>query len=1038
MVNLNTLRVLAFTPLVWALSLVPAQAQSVLHFPYVAQSAGAGARFEISNGSTEAAEVDFTLYSLDGSVVPGLVKPVRYTIEPGGALSMSAGEVFAADALDGWVRVTSPSSGIHGVYFSGDFEARLDGVRGSEASFDQVVLIPSGGSSADRSLRLVNPSSRFVSADITVFNRAGEAVYASQANLGPNEGAEIALGPLGDLALAARVTSSEPVVAQSAVRTVDSVMLVAGRPASAPGVTSLVAPHVIIGSGFDSTLVLANPTSDAVTVFATVFDQDGGPVSPALASPVRRALTIPANGLVSASAASLTGLLFSPPANGWIQVETPTAALAGVLVVSGGGGSTSYPLQDDQLGSMSYVRPVDAGGTFLSLALTNPSPSTAQVELTLVGDDGVALIQQLVEVGPSSKHLVLLGDLVGSAARGQGTLHLTSSVPLFSVAFIDDAGGAFLAAVEPRQGPAVFAAAIPAVDGPRLTQVEPRQVRPGEIIQIRTSGAATDSVLLLAGQPVEDRLLSPFGSIRALEVPDLGPGFVDLVVRTSDGLESAPESILILSADLTPLVEVQGRAFYEKVLVTEAGLAGAPTVMIPIRAARIEVFDQVTGSVFTSTSTDYRGNFQTVAPAGANYGVRVLSHSDVWGVTVADNTRGGGVYLEAMALDPELPALLVATDLDRVSGAFNILEVVRRGDVFLNTLDPRLPLPELTIFWSPLNTSVRGNVTQGQIGGTFFSVSDGTAFVLGDRSTDSDEFDDAVLLHEYAHLLAARFSRDDSRGGEHVLGDVLDPRVAWSEGWANFFSAAVRDESMYRDSYGVGGANVLEYDLEENVPPGDQPGYWSEFSVHSMLWDFLDDDVEDGDTVEIPLAAIWSAFRGLADAVPFVYSPTYLERLVAIEAIDIAAVEQIARQRSIDFASSADPTVSNPFPRLVTGAGSVVGEVDSLTRRRNNLAQSVHLYSFDVAGGAVSLRLDVTGLGPGGSTGANDLDLFLLDGAGQVVGRSDRGLNGQSELISTFLPAGRYFVEIRSFYTTAETGDLVFNSGAYRLTIRLP
>ena len=59
---------------------------------------------------------------------------------------------------------------------------------------------------------------------------------------------------------------------------------------------------------------------------------------------------------------------------------------------------------------------------------------------------------------------------------------------------------------------------------------------------------------------------------------------------------------------------------------------------------------------------------------------------------------------------------------------------------------------------------------RGQIGGTFFDADTGTAFVLGDRALDSDEFDDAVILHEYAHLLASRFSRDDSQGGPHVLG----------------------------------------------------------------------------------------------------------------------------------------------------------------------------------------------------------------------------------------------------------------------------
>ena len=61
-----------------------------------------------------------------------------------------------------------------------------------------------------------------------------------------------------------------------------------------------------------------------------------------------------------------------------------------------------------------------------------------------------------------------------------------------------------------------------------------------------------------------------------------------------------------------------------------------------------------------------------------------------------------------------------------------------------------------------------------------------------------------------------------------------------------------------------------------------------------------------------------------------------------------------------------------------------------------------------------------------------------MDSAGRVLALSDRGLNGQSELISTFLPAGRYVIEIRSFYTSGETGEFVFNSGAYRLRIRLP
>ena len=97
--------------------------------------------------------------------------------------------------------------------------------------------------------------------------------------------------------------------------------------------------------------------------------------------------------------------------------------------------------------------------------------------------------------------------------------------------------------------------------------------------------------------------------------------------------------------------------------------------------------------------------------------------------------------------------------------------------------------------------------------------------------------------------------------------------------------------------------------------------------------------------------------------------------------------------------------------------------------------QSSHFFTFTTTGGAAAIRLDITGLGPVESVNANDMDLFLMDVNGRLVNRSDRGLNGQSELISTPLAAGTYVVEIRSYYTKVETNTVVFNSGNYRLNI---
>ncbi len=206
--------------------------------------------------------------------------------------------------------------------------------------------------------------------------------------------------------------------------------------------------------------------------------------------------------------------------------------------------------------------------------------------------------------------------------------------------------------------------------------------------------------------------------------------------------------------------------------------------------------------------------------------------------------------------------------------------------------------------------------------------------------------------------------------------------------------------------------------------------------MHSILWDLVDDLSDAGDNTRIDAATLWRAFTGLRSD-RFVYLPTFLDRLVELVPSESLGIEQIVRGRSIDYQASARPSIADPFPRLVSGDHAVTGEVDSLSRQRANLAQSAHQYAFDVGGGAVSLRLDITGVGPGGNPGANDLDLFLMDSEGRVLARSDQGLNGQSELISTFLPAGRYVVEVRSFYTHGETGTRIFNSGAYRLQFQL-
>jgi len=1025
-------------------------AQSELSFPSIGNE---NSTVTLTNPTDKVVEVEFSLFTLSGDLVPALVNPVRYEIGPVGRLSMVVEEVFATSVVDGddlWIRITSPASGISGTLFATGSDVTVKAISESEGLLDQIVLIPDGGAGATRQLRVVNPSMDAASINVSIFNAAGVLAGITGGNLDVDSGLRIdlnALIPGLSGLLTARISSSTPVAAQSVVSAARGLILLNGQPASQRAQSLRIAPDVVFGGGRTSTLILSNPTGQPVTATVTLTNEDGGSILAFQTEPERRTFTLAANASLALGPLELTGLAFTPTVNGWLQVDTPSVPLGAAVVVSHPNATSAYPLQAG-IGDQSYYSHLSGGGDRrTALSLMNSTSIEANVEMVVVDADGDILASVPQTVAGLSKLSVALEDLFPeSVLERAGWVVLEGATGIYSVANVSDNDG-HLAIVEPQIPPSnVQFDAI--VDQPILLSVTPMEARPGDRLRMRTRNAGNGTVFLFGDQVVEPASFIDAFSVMVVDVPQVAPGFVDLRLRAPDGSESDPVTILVAPTSEIPIRTIQGRAFYQKVVSSSTGLDLNRPVAVPIRGARVQVFDQATGTLFALSSTDTEGRYRIPAPEADGFVVRVLSVADGDGTTIADNTSNGAVYAIGSVLGAGQPATLVATDASRVSGAFNILEVMRLGSRLLNAVEPDLAVPGPTIFWTPRNTRAVGDSASGAIGGTFFDAASNTAFVLGDRFGgaglgddrlgDSDEFDDSVILHEYAHMLAARFSRDDSSGGEHFVGDVLDPRVAWSEGWANFFSSFARDDAVYRDTFGPGGSLAVEYDLDQNFIPGDAGGYWSEFSIHSLLWDLVDVDDESGDdAVAIGFEQMWQAFRLLA-AGDFVYAPAFLDQLVATAPLETSLVEQLARSRTIDYLASADPTISNPFPRIIQKNVPMTGEVDSATRGRANLAQSSHLFTVDIDGGPVSIRMDVTGLGPAGNVHANDLDLFLLDSSGRAIARSDRGLDGQSELISTFLPAGRYVVEVRSFYTQASTGNLVFNSGQYRLTILTP
>jgi hypothetical protein len=64
---------------------------------------------------------------------------------------------------------------------------------------------------------------------------------------------------------------------------------------------------------------------------------------------------------------------------------------------------------------------------------------------------------------------------------------------------------------------------------------------------------------------------------------------------------------------------------------------------------------------------------------------------------------------------------------------------------------------------------------------------------IADGPSDPDPWDDAILMHEWGHFADDYYSCDDSPGGDHAPGEVIDTELSWGEGYPTYYSSAVRD-----------------------------------------------------------------------------------------------------------------------------------------------------------------------------------------------------------------------------------------------------
>ncbi|MRG92417.1 hypothetical protein [Polyangium spumosum] len=249
-------------------------------------------------------------------------------------------------------------------------------------------------------------------------------------------------------------------------------------------------------------------------------------------------------------------------------------------------------------------------------------------------------------------------------------------------------------------------------------------------------------------------------------------------------------------------------------------------------------------------------------------------------IVVVDNTSGDATYVlesaEVVAEDDTTLDVVATTGWTgvsygkaRVAAPFSILDAAfAAARRFLDETTPKPAFPRLEINWSVDNRPEDGLVLLGQIGTSHWDGEE--IYVLGKENVDTDEFDTHVLVHEWGHSFEDRITRSDSWGGSHGYGDVLDPRLAYSEGFCNALSAMILDpDTIYSDSMGAGQGHGFWEDIEENdTSEGAKPGWYAETTVQNVVFDVYDKNVEAFDGVELGLQGVYAVLIGELKTTP--------------------------------------------------------------------------------------------------------------------------------------------------------------------------
>ncbi len=326
-----------------------------------------------------------------------------------------------------------------------------------------------------------------------------------------------------------------------------------------------------------------------------------------------------------------------------------------------------------------------------------------------------------------------------------------------------------------------------------------------------------------------------------------------------------------------------GTLAYERVPYDHAneGLDYGATETRPMRGVSVRLLDAETDEELASAVSGEDGSYAFDYEGTARVKLWLFAETVSPPITVEDNTSQDQIYvMESAEIDSAADAKLdvVATSGwsgdgyggPRLAAPFAVLDAAYTATGrFLAETTPAPEFVPLLLNWSVDNRPEDGDPALGMI---VTSHWDGTElYILGKADIDTDEFDSHIIIHEWCHAFQTTYTRADTIGGTHSVGDIVDPRVAFSEGSCNAMSGIIFDpDTVYTDSAGPLQGDGFSLNFEDNnIGLESNPGWFSEDNVASIVLDLYDGANEPYDAVEVGLQGVYTAMLTQRDAESF-------------------------------------------------------------------------------------------------------------------------------------------------------------------------